>query len=152
MQHNVTMIKPPPDQYSFDREISGIISNGDITDLAGYLRKDRSTVSRTLSPDRPDCKSPFFGTIEYLWGLDAMGKGQAGQVVSIITRRRMLWLPAPYIKADAGKSTSKIGKELMDLMEKELDGASEDDLLKEAIDIKEACDAKIAEILSRRHN
>lgn len=145
------MIKPLPEQEKFDSQIRKLINDGDLETIAGFLRKNRSCISRALSPDRPDCKSPFFHTLEYLWAFDAMGKGQAGQVLSIISRNRMLWLPAPFIKADAGKCTSEIGKQLMDLMEKELDGASEDELLKEAIDIKEACDAKIAEILGRRH-
>lgn len=143
------MLKPLPEQDIFDGEIRKIFDDGDIETIAGFLRKNRSCVSRTLSPDRPDCKSPFFHTLEYLWAMDAMGKGQSPQVLSVINRRRMLWLPAPVLKIDGGKALSKIGNELMDLMEKELAGSSKDELIKEAIEIKDAVDAKIAEILSR---
>lgn len=149
LQINVSLLKPPPGQYEFDSEIHALIADGDLTTLAGFLRKDRSSVSRTLSPDRPDCKSPFFHTLEYLWSFDAMGKGQTDEIQKIVNRHRSLWLPAPVVRSDRAKTSSRIGKELMELFEKELAGETDHVLLKEAIDVRDAVNEKIDEILSR---
>ena len=81
------MIKPLPDQHKFDSEIRDLFDDGDIETIAGYLRKGRTSVSRILSPDRPDYKSPFWETVEYLWSGDAMGKGQSDEALKIVTVR-----------------------------------------------------------------
>lgn len=143
-------LKPPPEQEAFEREIRLLFDDGDITNLARFLRKDRSTVSKSLNPDVPERKSTFFCTIENLWALDAMGKGQADRVQSVMTRHRSLWLPAPMVRTDPAKTTSKIGREVMDLVEKELTGCSDEDLLKEVLDIKDAVNEKIDEVLAKR--
>lgn len=143
------MLKPLPDKEEFEREIRNLLNDGDIEHTARYLQVERTGLSKALNPDVPDRHNPFWQVLSMLWAFDAQRDGLAESVIGGMLRRRSLWLPAPAVKLDGSKATSKIGKEVMDLVERELAGATKEELLKEADDIKKAVDAKIGEILAR---
>ncbi len=146
----VTMLEPLPEQNEFEREIREFLNDGDITHTARYLQMDRTQVSKMLNPDCPDRHNPFWLTLGLLWAFDAQRDHLADNVLDSIVRRRMQWLPRPVALMCPAKATSNIGAELMDLIEKELAGYPNDDLLKEAMDIRNAVEVKIQEILARR--
>ncbi len=144
------MLQPLPDREEFEREIRGLLSDGDITDSARYLQMGRTSLSKMLNPDVPERLNPFWMTLGLLWTFDAKGNGLAPQIECIMKRRRMLWLPKSVVESNAAHSTSRIGKELMDLIEKEMNGCTQGELLKEAVEIETAVKDKIKEILAKR--
>lgn len=150
VQCTEAMIRPLPDREQFEREVRDLLDDGDITSMSGYLMTKRTNISKEFSPNVPDCPSSFFRTLQRLWAFDAIGKGQADKVLGIITRERSMWLPAGVVQTEPGKTTSKIVKEVSDLIEKEMGGASDEVLISEAQDIKAAVDVKLMEILARR--
>jgi hypothetical protein len=145
----LTMLKPLPDRQQFEREIRELLTDGDIVEVARYLKLDRSQTSRQFNPNVPERKNPFWCALEHFWCFDAIRPGLTERVQDIIVRYRLQWLPAPRIQRCAIEATSRIGREFMDLVEKELAGMPIDVQLKEALDIKAAVDAKVEEILAR---
>lgn len=144
------MLEPLPDREEFESEIRDLLNDGDITHTARYLHLDRTALSKMLNPQVTERHNPFWLTLGCLWAFDARREGLADHVVGVIERRRMLWLPPPVSKTDPARSTANIVRELSDLIEKELKGCPDDELLKEAKDIAKAVEIKVDEILSRR--
>ncbi len=143
------MLNPLPDKEIFETEISNLFIDGDITDYARYMQIGRTCLSKMLNPHCLERHNPFWLTTGALWASDAKGDGKADKILSLIQRNRALWLPAPVVRSDPAKATKKIGDELFELVEKELDGCSDEILLKEAGDVLEAARGKVDEILAR---
>lgn len=144
------MLNPLPDREEFETSIHKLLPDGQIEESARYLQMGRTNLSKMLNPNVLERHNPFWLTTGLLWTFDARHDGLADEVLDKITTCRMGWLPAPVVKADPAKCTSKIGKELMQFIEKELAGEPDDVLIDELLDVDRAIKAKIDELRSRR--
>ena len=145
------MIKALPDQHKFESEIRDLYDEGDIAHVAMQLHVDRTTVSRALNPGETAHRNMFFTTAKHLWALDSIGKSNiAEDIFAILKRWRAWWLPANRVMTEPAKASSKIVREVAEFLEKELEGAPDEVLFKEADDILRAVEAKLDEIRFRR--
>lgn len=144
------MLNPLPDREEFERAIRDLLNNGDIEDTARYLQMGRTNLSKMLNPDVPERHNPFWLATACLWAFDAKRDGLADDVLSIISCRRSLWLPAPAAAIDEADAIKNIGDQLMDLVENKMKDAADEVLVKEANDIRRAVNDFVNGVLSRR--
>lgn len=146
-------MQPPPERYTFEREIKTLIPNdGDISDIARYLGINYSTVEKALNPADEDRHNPFYQCVRYLWALDCLRPGLGDSVLQIIRREREKWQAYQISISENGASlTANIGATFSAYVEAELSGKDADELLKQLSDVELAVQTKKQEILKQRN-
>lgn len=139
------MLLPPPAQSDFEKELKNTIPEREQGTFARYLKKGGTYVSQMLSPDHPRQSIPF-RFIEWLWACDALSREVGDKTLSLVLRERGNWLTSdlrPMLALDSKHLTKSIGTEYCEALDKELNGATVDEQIKEYSDVIEAAELKI---------
>lgn len=90
-------ILPPPDREEFERELKSMLDDGDLSDLARLLQKDKSLVAKQFNPWAEDRHNPFYQVVLYLWAMDAISDTHGDFALQMILRERAIWQPVAEV-------------------------------------------------------
>jgi hypothetical protein len=141
---------PPPERETLEREIHDIV-DGDMSEIARLLQIDQSAISRAFNPYNNDRHNPIYQFILYLWAFDTLRMGLADEILNIVCREREKWLPTRKIAACPSRLTGNVGKQFMEAMEREMAGASHDELIKEWGDVERSAHEKVRSVIDQRN-
>lgn len=141
---------PLPDREEFEWKIRGIFDDGDIKYIAGLLQLGRTSFSKMLNPGEDDRHNPAWIILGILWGFDLKGTDQADELLRVIGVARAMWQPRRNIQPIAGKTAAEMGRAVVELLEQEVKGASEERQLEVCLSIRELVDKKADEIMAVR--
>lgn len=83
----------PPTQRDVETAQRDLFLNGDMKAVAAHLDVDRSYVSRLLSPDDPEHRSPFYALLRWIYACDMQREELGDGHIVLLSRFRSRWLP-----------------------------------------------------------
>lgn len=149
MTYRVTL---PPERESIEKEVAEMFSNGDFTDIARLLHRDRSAVSRAFSIDDQTRHNPVFEIVSYLWAFDQLRDLLGDEIVALILRERAKWTPRLAVPNCPVSLTTNIGTQFNEFLESKLKGEPWDMQIKECEDIETAARKKKDWLIVQRSN
>lgn len=137
------MLLPPPDKHTLEMEVDGFFRNGDKKDVARFVQKDSSTVSRQLSPNCEHNNHVVYWFVQCLWAFDMIRRELGDSVINLVIREREKWLvDEPIITEHPAKLTGKVGEEFTEAIVAEISGHDADTQIGEWTDVINAATAK----------
>lgn len=150
MTKNMTIL-PPPDKSAIEIEVSDQFKSSDIDQIARFVQRDSSLVSRLLSPNCDHKNHVVYFFLLFLWAFDCVRRELGDYIVALILRERAKWLAdAPKIYISRTDATKEIGDEFLDFWQCEANGKSADELLKELDDIAQKVQVKRDLLIEQR--
>lgn len=135
---------PPPDRETFEKEVHALFKNGDISNIARYLDRDQSLVSKALNPYCIDRHNTVYEFVRLLWAMDCLNDHLAAAVLAIVTRERDNWLrPDEAVNEHPAKLSGRCGHELTEAFEAEMQGLPIDEQISEWTDVLNAVTSKL---------
>lgn len=147
----MTKIIPPPDRETFEKEVAHLFVNGDLSNIARLLHKDQSLVSKAFNPYTDEKHNPVYQFVVYIWAMDAIREGLAGEVLNLVLRERDKWQRVPKKDISPARLTGRIGKEFSEFLEAEIGGLSYDKQINEVTDVIAAAEEKKAALIALRN-
>lgn len=135
------MFLPPPDRYSFERELSDVFDRSDGETLARYLKKSAAYVSRCLSPDC-EVESIQYRQAWWQFAADSISIEKGDRLFALTARDYFARRAEPNEIIKAGDATSDIGIQFAEFLKAELDAQPIDAQLRELDDIERAVSRK----------
>jgi hypothetical protein len=145
-----TVMTPPPDRETFEQEVHRLLSDGDISNIARYLDRDQSAVSKSLNPYCTDRHNPVYEFVRLLWAMDCLHVDLAPAVLTIVHRERDKWLRSGDISDSPARLSGKCGHELAEAFEAEINGLPIDEQINEWTDVLNAVTAKLKSLRNVR--
>jgi len=134
---------PPPDKQQLELEVDGFFVNGDKKDVARYVGRDSSTVSRQLSPNCESNNHVVYWFIHCLWAFDMIRRDLGDKVINLVLREREKWLAdSPSMFDHPAELTGNVGTEYTEAIVAEIKNHDVDTQIREWTDVINAATEK----------
>lgn len=147
------MILPLPEQYPIEQEIHRLFENNReaLETCSRYLRRGSSNLSRQINPNDKSRPNPFYTVLEILWSLDCFNPALADALWAVLQRERERWrVNCPDSQTNSAKLLCKIVDEFKEVMDADLNSASDEVKEIETMQLRDAVDEKLNSIKRRR--
>jgi len=143
---------PPPEREVIEREVAELFRNGDLTDIARFLQKDFSSISREFNPAEDTRNNRVFQIIIGLWAFDNIREELGDDILAIIVREREKWLPSfSKLQISPARLTGRVGKEFCEAVEAEIAALPFEKQIAEWSDVERAAREKKQAVIDERN-
>lgn len=141
---------PPPEKHDFENRCDEFFVNGDKKNVARYVQKDASTVSRQLTPNQDPYNHVIYYFVLFLWAFDCIRRSLGDSVINIVLNERAKWLGDEAMVESDAELTERIGCEFAEFVKYRMEGKDYDAQIREANDIVVAATRLEANLIRER--